>query len=128
MGKRCGQVAEEGDSTKPARRLAARDDLGLCQILLRRFPRLRNAMAQWVPLNNHLQHLNGQRPDPGIAQQPDDNLPLALFAVAVIAEGGQFIADPFERYSTRPLTVQYREQKLRKNADFPAIIPNQISH
>ncbi len=41
-------------------------------------------------------NLNRQRLDPGIAQQPDDDLPLALFAVAVIAEGGPFIADPSE--------------------------------
>ena len=32
----------------------------------------------------------------GVAQQSDDDLPFALFAVAVIAEGGQFIVDAFE--------------------------------
>ena len=39
---------------------------------------------------------DGQRLVLGVAQQPDDALPSAPFAVAVIAEGGQFIADPFE--------------------------------
>ena len=42
------------------------------------------------------EHLDGQRMDPGIAQRPDDDLPLALFAVAVTAEGGPFIVDPCE--------------------------------
>ncbi|MGC9258895.1 MAG: hypothetical protein ACP5I8_02290 [Phycisphaerae bacterium] len=32
----------------------------------------------------------------GIAQQSNDDLPFALFAVAVIAEGGQFILYPFK--------------------------------
>ena len=51
------------------------------------------------------EHLDGQRLALGIAQQPDDDLPLALFPVAVLAGGGPFIMDPFERYSTRPLTI-----------------------
>ena len=42
------------------------------------------------------ENLNRQRLALGVAQQPDDDLPLALFAVAVVAEGGQLIADPFE--------------------------------
>ncbi len=73
-------------------------------------------------------YLHRQRLALGVAQQPDDDLSLALFAVLVIAEGGQFIADSFEIYSMRPLTAHYGERRLRKHADFPAIIPNQISH
>ena len=51
-------------------------------------------------------YLHRQRLTLGVAQQPDDDLPLALFAVAVLAEGGPFIVDPFERYSTQPLTIR----------------------
>ncbi len=66
MGKRCGQ-----------------DDLGLFQILLYRFLRLRDAMAQWFALNNHLQYLNGQRLPWALHKQSDgpgaEGVDLALF-------------------------------------------------
>ncbi|MCK7496263.1 MAG: hypothetical protein MZW92_39080 [Comamonadaceae bacterium] len=43
-----------------------------------------------------LEHLDAKRRALGIAQQPDHDLALAAFAIAVIAEGGQLIVFAFQ--------------------------------
>ena len=54
----CMQIVSRGHLDATLAKRCGQGDLGLFQILLYRCPRLRNAMAQWFALNNHLQHFN----------------------------------------------------------------------